>query len=95
MTIETVKKLGLTSIRPTPTILEMDDKYTIKPEGILDELVVSIDPWEYPVEFVVLHPNSQLGGHPLILGRPWLATPDACISCRSGSMTIYDGIDIK
>ena len=56
MTIETVKKLGLTSIRTTPTILEMDDKYRIKPEGILDELVVSIDPWEYPVEFFVLQP---------------------------------------
>ena len=31
----------------------------------------------------------------MILGRPWLATTDACISCRSGSMTILDGTEIK
>ena len=50
---------------------------------------------EYPAEFLVLQPKSQLGGHPLILGRPWLDTADACISCRYGSMTISDGIEIK
>ena len=30
--IETVKILGLTDLRPTPTILEMVDRSTIKPE---------------------------------------------------------------
>ena len=44
---------------------------------------------------MVLQPKSQLGGHPLILGRPWLATADACIGCRSGSMTISDGTETK
>ena len=32
MTIETVRKLGLTNLRPTPTILELADRSTIKPE---------------------------------------------------------------
>ena len=86
MTIETVRKLGLTNLRPTPTVLELVDRSTIKLEGILDDLVISVDSWEYPAEFLVLQPKSQLGGHPLILGRPWLATADACISCRSGSI---------
>ena len=31
----------------------------------------------------------------MILGRLWLATADACISCRSGSMTISDGTKIN
>ena len=81
ITIETVKKLGLTNLRPTPTILELADRSTIRPEGILDDLVILVDSWEYPADFLVLQPKSQLGGHPLILGRPWLATADACISC--------------
>ena len=80
MTIETVRKLGLTNLRVTPTVLELADRSTIKPEGILDELVISVDSWEYHANFLVLQPKSQLGGHPLILGRPWLATVDACIS---------------
>ena len=41
MTIETVRKLGLTNLMPTPIILELADKSTIKPEGILDNLVIS------------------------------------------------------
>ena len=58
MTIETVRKLGLTNLRPTPTILELADRSTIKPEGILDDLIVSVDSWEYLVDFLVLQPNS-------------------------------------
>ena len=53
MTIETVRKLGLTNLRPTPTILELADRSTIKPEGILDDLVISVDSWEYHADFFV------------------------------------------
>ena len=77
MTIDTVRKLGLTNLRPTPTILELADRSTIKPEGILNNLVILVDSWEYPADFLVLQPKSELGGHPLILGRTWLATIDA------------------
>jgi hypothetical protein len=44
---------------------------------------------------VVLQPKTNLGGHPLILGRPWLATADAFISCISGSMIISNGYETK
>ena len=54
MTIETLKQLGLSNLRPTPTILEMVDRSTIKLEGVMDDVVVSIDSWEYPIDFVVL-----------------------------------------
>lgn len=39
---------------------------------------------------MILTPKNNLGGHPLILGRPWLATTDAFISCGYGDMYIYD-----
>ena len=44
---------------------------------------------------MILNPKSNLGGHPLILGRPWLATADAFISCRSGDMYISNGNSTK
>ena len=44
---------------------------------------------------MIVTPNNNLGGHPLILGRPWLATTDAFISCRSGEMFISDGSSTK
>ena len=75
--------MDLKNLRPTTTILELDDRSKIAPEGILEDIIVSLDSQEYPVDFVVLQPKSNLGGHPLILGRPWLATADAFIGCRT------------
>jgi hypothetical protein len=69
MPIETTQLLQLrTQIRPTPTVLELVDRSTIRPEGVIDDLVISVDSWEYPADFVILQPKSRLGGHPLILG---------------------------
>ena len=36
-----------------------------------------------------------MDGHPLILGRPWLATADAYIGCQEGNMTIAKGDVVK
>eukprot|EP00253_Pinus_taeda_P028310 PITA_28310 len=96
MTLETTQLLQLKHlIRETPTILELADRSTIKPEGVIEDLVTSVESWNYPADFVVLQTKTKLGGHPLILGRPWLATADAFISCRSGSMTISNGQETK
>eukprot|EP00253_Pinus_taeda_P035700 PITA_35700 len=82
-------------VKETPTILELADCSTIKPEGVIEDLVISVESWNYPADFVVLQTKTKLGGHPLILGRPWLATTDAFISCRYGSMTISNGQETK
>ena len=95
MTTETMKHLNLNNIRPTTTVLELADRSKVVPEGILEDIIVSLDSWEYPVDFLILQPKKNLGGHPLILGRPWLATADAYIGCRSGSMIIAHGDERK
>jgi hypothetical protein len=96
MTLETLQLLQLQDeVRETPTILELADRSIIKPEGVIEDLSISVESWNYPVDFTVLQPKTKLGGHPLILGRPWLATADAFISCRSGSMTISNGYETK
>ena len=95
MTLETMEYLHLTNLRPTTTVMELADRSKITPEGVLEDIIVYLDSWEYPVDFIVLQPKSNLGGHPLILGRPWLATADAFIGCRSGSMLISHGTERK
>ena len=47
------------------------------------------------MEFMVIQPKTPMEGHPLILGRPLLATVDAFISCRKGEMTISNGLIVK
>ena len=56
--------------------------------------MVSLVSWEYPTYFMVIQPKL-MEGHPIILGRPLLATVDAYISCRKGEMIISNGLDTK
>jgi hypothetical protein len=96
MTLETSQLLQpKNEIRDTPTILELADHSTIKQEGVIEDLIISVESWDYPANFVVLQPKPKLGGHPLTLGRPWLATTDSFISYRSSSMTIFNGYETK
>ena len=81
MTLETMKTLQLINLQHTTIVLELADRSKVIPEGILEDIIVSLDSWEYPVDFLVLQPKSNLGGCPIILGRPWLATVDAFIGC--------------
>jgi len=82
MTRDTMLKLNLqSSLRKTLTILQLEDHSTVTPKGIVEDVLVSVDSWEYPADFLVLQPKEKLTGYPLLLGRPWLAAADAYISC--------------
>ncbi|XP_057853197.2 uncharacterized protein LOC131063406 [Cryptomeria japonica] len=84
MTNETKTKLSLEGLRPTPAVLQMVDRSLVKLEGVIEDVVLSIDSWDFPTDFMILQPKVKLGGYPLILGRPWLATANAFINCWSG-----------
>ena len=64
----------------------------VKPVGVLDDIVVLVASWEYPVDFMVVESKDPFKGNPIILGRPWLATANAFIGCRDGEMTISNGL---
>ena len=56
--------------------------------------MVSLVSWEYPTDFMVIQPKL-MEGHPMILGRPWLATTDAYVRCRKGEIVISNGMATK
>jgi hypothetical protein len=51
---ETMQALGLTDLRETPIFLQIVDRSTIKPKGVLEDVVIYVDSWEYPADFMVL-----------------------------------------
>ena len=80
MTIAVLEFLYLGQfLQPTSSILELAHHTTVKPARVLDDIIVSMDSWEYPVEFMVIESKDTSKGHPIILGRPWLATANAFI----------------
>ena len=70
MNRDTMLKLNLQiSLRKTLTVLQLADHSTVTPEGIVEDVLVSVDSWEYPADFLVLQAKAKLMGYPLILGR--------------------------
>jgi len=95
LTTTTCQKLGIKLAEPTSTSLKLANRPVVMPKGTLHDVMVFVDSWEYPTDFLIINPKNRLDGHPLILGRPWLVTVDAYIGCRQGSMTITRGSNIK
>ena len=88
------KQLGLGELKPTPITLSLADRSVKIPKGIVEDVLVKIDKFYYPVDFVVLDtaPSSNEPNHvPIILGRPFLATANAIINCRNGIMQLTFG----
>ena len=75
--------------------MELADRTPVKPIGVVDDLIVTLASWEYPVDFLIIYSRDPTKGHPIILGRPWLATTNAFIGCRAGEMSISNGISTK
>ena len=67
LTTTTCQKLGITSVEPTSTLLELADQSVVRPEGTLHDVMVSVDSSEYPTDFLIINPKTQHDGHPLIL----------------------------
>ena len=72
----------------------MADHSIREPRGIVEDVLVKIEQFYYPVDFIVLdyqpvlHPSTHT---PIILGRPFIATANAFINCRNGRMQLTFG----
>jgi hypothetical protein len=74
--------------------LGLGDRSVKKPLGIIEEVIIRVDTFYFPVDFIVLDtepvpdPTKLI---PVILGRPFLATANACINYRTGEMELTFG----
>jgi hypothetical protein len=87
-------QLGLGELKPTTMTLQLADRSVKVPRGIVEDVLIKVDKFYFPVDFIVLDTERvQMVGTeiPVILGRPFLATANALINCRSGVMKISFG----
>ena len=87
-------KLELGELKSTSITLSLVDRLVKLPRGIIEDVLIEIDNFYYPVDFVVLdmeQGTSGLNHVPIILGRPFLATANALINCQSGVMQLTFG----
>ena len=86
--------IGLGELELTNITLQLVDRSVKIPRGIVKDVLVKVDKFYFPVDFVVFNTQpvvNQGTQFPVILGRPFLATANAIIHCRGGLMTLCFG----
>ncbi|KAL6348258.1 hypothetical protein AAG906_005552 [Vitis piasezkii] len=81
-------------------LLDLGANKSVKiPRGMIKDVLVQVDKFYYPVDFVVLDTNPVVKGTnyvPIILGRPFLATSNAIINYRNGVMQLtFDNMTLE
>jgi hypothetical protein len=75
-------------------ILQLADRSIKIPRGIVEDVLIKVDKFYFPVDFIMLdtEPVQNVGVQiPVILRRPFLPTANALINCRTGVMKISFG----
>ncbi|KAJ0948045.1 putative aspartic peptidase domain superfamily [Helianthus annuus] len=84
------ERLGLGELSPTRMSLSLADRSVKYPRGIIENLLVKVDKFVFPVDFVVLDMEAD-EKVPIILGRPFLCTAKAVIDVFDGKITLQVG----
>ena len=66
--------------------LQFVDRSVRRPYGIVEDVLVKIDKFVFPVDFVILEMPKD-GEIPLILGIPFLETRQCMMDIEEGTMT--------
>src|SRR4051812_11730146 len=84
------KKLNIGEVKPTKMTLQLADRLIIHPRGIVEDVLVKVDQFIYPIDLVVLD-MAEDRSIPLILGRAFLKTTRAIIDVDEGKIIFRDG----
>ena len=74
----------------TTMSLQMVDRSLPYPKGIIEDVLVKVDKFIFPINFVVLD-MEEYKVTPLILGRPFLSTSKALVDVECGELTLRVG----
>ena len=88
------RQLGLGELKPTTITLSLANRFVKTPKSIVEDVLVKVDKFYYPVDFIVLDTEPMATGAnyvPILLGKPFLATSNVIINCRNGVMQLTFG----
>ncbi|XP_070005292.1 uncharacterized protein [Nicotiana sylvestris] len=84
------KTLGITQPRATSMRLQMADRTMKRPLSIIDDILVRVDKFILPADFVILDCKVDYEVS-IILGRPFLAIWKALVDVEEGELTFQVG----
>ncbi|GJZ76250.1 ribonuclease H-like domain, reverse transcriptase, RNA-dependent DNA polymerase [Tanacetum coccineum] len=92
MPFSTYTNLGLGKLAPTKLIVELADRTVKHSKGIAENVLIGIDNFVFPVDFIVLDMPEDIKTL-LILGRPFLSTAHAKIDVFKKKIALRVGND--
>ncbi|GKB08337.1 hypothetical protein Tco_0836621, partial [Tanacetum coccineum] len=90
MPLSMYKRLGIGKLEPINMVIEMADNTKCTPKGIIENLLIKIDKFIFPIDFVILDMVEDFR-MPIILGRPLLATAHAKVDIFRKSISLEVG----
>ena len=90
MPLSVVKRLSLGELTPTTMTLHMANKTMAQLEGVLEDVLIKVGKFIFPMDFVVMD-IEEVTQVPLLLGRPFLAIGVALIDVNKGELTLKVG----
>ncbi|XP_073131455.1 uncharacterized protein [Henckelia pumila] len=88
--------LKLRPLNETATVIQMTDRSTIYPRGVIEDVLGQVGNLVFPVDFYVLDMKNNDLKSPILLGRPFLKTSKSVIDVNNGTLTMkFDGEIVK
>jgi hypothetical protein len=82
-----VKRVGDLDMKNTRMTLQLADKFVARPIGIAEDVLVKVDKFLFPIDFVVMDIEED-DDVPLILGRTFMQTARMMIDLDDGLMKV-------
>ncbi|XP_057250073.1 uncharacterized protein LOC125496708 [Beta vulgaris subsp. vulgaris] len=90
------ESVELGELLPTNVVIQLADRSTSIPRGVLKDVLVEVDKMIFPADFYVINMEHDRHSAPILLGRPFLKTANARIDCGTGSLTMqFDGQNVE
>ena len=90
MPLSISQRLSLGQVTPTGMTLQMENRTLAHPEGNLEDMLIKMGKFVFPVDFVVINIEEEKQVS-LLLGSPFLATRTSLIDVKKGELTLRVG----
>ncbi|KAI3706942.1 hypothetical protein L6452_25039 [Arctium lappa] len=90
--------LDVGPLKPTGVVIQLADRSTVYPKGVLEDVLVQVNELVFPADFYVIdmEDNNTSKAGMILLGRPFLKTSKTKIDVHDGNLTMeFDGEIIK
>ncbi|XP_073137345.1 uncharacterized protein [Henckelia pumila] len=80
--------LNLGSLNETVIVIQMADRSTIFPRGLLEDVLVQVGELVFPADFYIFDMKNNELNNPILLGRPFLKTSKSVIDVDNGTLAM-------